>query len=124
MTRSEPKRIDVDQPVGTLSGRKGVDLQRQISEASPVADTHDCSPLKGARPDLPPLAIDAAFRRPEREDTTERDQGSLLTAGLDIPAAAAPTRGKRTRRDCRRLQRTGGKRRGRPTRLRGGLKRA
>ena len=53
--------------------------------------------LKGARPDLPPLAIDAAFRRPAREDRTERDQGSLLTAGLDIPAAAAPTRSKRAR---------------------------
>ena len=44
--------------------------------------------LKGARPDLPPLAIDAALRRPEREDRTERDQGSLLTAGLEIPATA------------------------------------
>jgi hypothetical protein len=55
--------------------------------------------LKGARPDLPPLAIETAFRRPEREDRAERDQGSLLTAaGLDMLVTVAPTRSKRTRR--------------------------
>ena len=44
--------------------------------------------LNGAKPDLPPLAIDAGFRRAEREDRTEQAQGSLLTP-LDAPAPAA-----------------------------------
>jgi adenine specific DNA methylase Mod len=50
--------------------------------------------LKGARPDLPPLAIEAGFRRAEKEDRTEQDQGSLL-GGMDAPVVAA--RGKRGR---------------------------
>ncbi len=49
--------------------------------------------LKGARPDLPPLAIEAGFHRAEREDRTDQDQGSLLAAGLDAPAVAAAGRG-------------------------------
>jgi site-specific DNA-methyltransferase (adenine-specific) len=54
--------------------------------------------LNGARPDLPPLAIENVFRRPDREDRAERDQGNLLTAaGLDLPASVAATRGKRAR---------------------------
>ena len=54
--------------------------------------------LNGARPDLPPLAIENAFRRPDREDRAARDQGNLLTAaGLDLPASVAATRGKRAR---------------------------
>jgi site-specific DNA-methyltransferase (adenine-specific) len=54
--------------------------------------------LKGAKPDLPPLAIEAGFRRAEKEDRAEQDQGSLLALpGLDAPAvAAAGKRGKRS----------------------------
>jgi adenine specific DNA methylase Mod len=54
--------------------------------------------LKGARPDLPPLAIEAGFRRAEKEDRAEQDQGSLLApGGLDAPVVAAPA-GRRGRR--------------------------
>lgn len=62
-----------------------------------ATDTCLTALLKGEKPDVPPLAIDAAFRRPQREDRTERDQGTLLRAGLDTPVAAVPTRGKGTR---------------------------
>lgn len=55
--------------------------------------------LKGARPDLPPLAIEAGFRRAEKEDRAEQDQGSLLDlGGLDAPAIGAATRGKGRRK--------------------------
>jgi site-specific DNA-methyltransferase (adenine-specific) len=37
--------------------------------------------LKGAGPDLPPLAIEAGFRRAEKEDRTEQDQGTLAILG-------------------------------------------
>ena len=53
--------------------------------------------LKGARPDLPPLAIDAGFRRAEREDRTEQDQGLLPM--LD----AAPVTKSRTGRAAKGL---------------------
>ena len=43
--------------------------------------------LNGAKPDLPPLAIDAGFKRAEREDRAEQTQGSLLTP-LDAPKPA------------------------------------
>jgi len=48
--------------------------------------------LKGARPNLPPLAIDAGFRRAEREDRTEQDQGALPIA---LPTGALPTAKRR-----------------------------
>lgn len=49
--------------------------------------------LKGNKPDLPPLAIDAGFRRAEKEDRVEQDQGSLLgLGGLDAPAVAPRAR--------------------------------
>jgi adenine specific DNA methylase Mod len=54
--------------------------------------------LKGAKPDLPPLAIEAGFRRAEKEDRTEQDQGSLLApGGLDAPVVASSGRGKERR---------------------------
>lgn len=50
--------------------------------------------LSGAKPDLPPLSIEAGFRRAEREDRAVQNQGSLLAhAGLDAPIATAPARG-------------------------------
>lgn len=53
--------------------------------------------LAGKRPDLPPLAIEAGFRRAEREDRAERDQGSLLDpappAARGRPRAAGRTTG-------------------------------
>lgn len=48
--------------------------------------------LNGARPDLPPLAIEAGFRRAEREDRAKQDQGSLL-AGMDAPVIARANKG-------------------------------
>jgi site-specific DNA-methyltransferase (adenine-specific) len=44
--------------------------------------------LKGTKPNLPPLAIDAGFKRAEREDRTEQSQGSLLGAMAAPPPAA------------------------------------
>nr|WP_294549044.1 DNA methyltransferase [uncultured Rhodopila sp.] len=50
--------------------------------------------LKGVRPDLPPLAIEAGFRRAEKEDRAEQDQGNLLALpGLDAPVASAARKG-------------------------------
>jgi site-specific DNA-methyltransferase (adenine-specific) len=50
--------------------------------------------LNGARPDLPPLAIEATFQRSEREDGTTRDQGVLpIVVAAGIGVAARP--GKR-----------------------------
>lgn len=49
--------------------------------------------LSGARPDLPPLAAEVGFRRAEKEDRSEQDQGSLLDhGGLDTAPVASPTR--------------------------------
>lgn len=54
--------------------------------------------LKGNKPDLPPLAIDAGFRRAEKEDRVEQDQGSLLgLGGLDAPAVVPRARAPRPR---------------------------
>lgn len=54
--------------------------------------------LKGDKPDLPPLAIDAGFRRSEKEDRVEQDQGSLLgLGGLDAPAVAPRARARAPR---------------------------
>ena len=50
--------------------------------------------LTGAKPDLPPLAIEASFRRAEREDRSEQDQGSLLTGMADAPVVAAVSKSK------------------------------
>ena len=54
--------------------------------------------LKGARPDLPPLAIDAGFRRAEREDRSEQDQGLLPM--LDV-APVSKTRAGRVGKELR-----------------------
>jgi hypothetical protein len=54
----------------------------------------------GAKPDLPPLAIDAAFRRAEKEDLTEQKQGTLL-GGMDAPPATHSPAGKRSRPGAR-----------------------
>ena len=49
--------------------------------------------LLGVRPDLPPLSMDAGFRRAGREDRSIQNQGSLLGAGgLDAPAVATRKR--------------------------------
>jgi ABC-type transport system involved in cytochrome c biogenesis ATPase subunit len=49
--------------------------------------------LSGAHPDLPPLAAEVGFRRAEKEDRSEQEQGSLLDhGGLDTPPVASPTR--------------------------------
>ena len=41
----------------------------------------------GARPDLPPLAIEAGFRRVEKEYRAEQDQRNLLAlSGIEAPA--------------------------------------
>jgi site-specific DNA-methyltransferase (adenine-specific) len=54
--------------------------------------------LKGAKPDLPPLAIEAAFRRAEKEDRTAQDQGNLLAlSGIEPAALLDAVRGKRKR---------------------------
>lgn len=53
--------------------------------------------LDGAKPDLPPLAIEAGFRKAEREDRSEQGQGSLLgLGGMEAPPTV-PT-GRSTRR--------------------------
>jgi site-specific DNA-methyltransferase (adenine-specific) len=41
--------------------------------------------LNGAKPDLPPLAIDVAFHRPEREDRARQDQGVLPMPEIGRP---------------------------------------
>jgi adenine specific DNA methylase Mod len=50
--------------------------------------------LKGAKPDLPPLAIEAGFRRAEKEDRAEQDQGALPIA---LPVEPTSTARKRRR---------------------------
>jgi hypothetical protein len=46
--------------------------------------------LKGAKPDLPPLAIEGGFRRAEKEDRSEQNQGNLLALpGLKAPVVVA-----------------------------------
>jgi site-specific DNA-methyltransferase (adenine-specific) len=55
--------------------------------------------LNGARPDLPPLAIEAGFRKAERVDRAEQDQGSLLgPSGMEAPTAAPRGRSSRGER--------------------------
>lgn len=45
--------------------------------------------LSGAKPDLPPLAIEAGFKRAEKEDRADQNQGSLLDlGGLEAPTMA------------------------------------
>jgi hypothetical protein len=48
-------------------------------------------------PDLPPLPIEAGFRRAEKVDRAEQDQGNLLAAGMEAPAFAAVPRSKSRR---------------------------
>jgi hypothetical protein len=51
--------------------------------------------LNGAKPDLPPLAIEAGFRRAEKENTSQQDQGDLLgPGGLDAPVMSVRGRSK------------------------------
>ncbi len=55
--------------------------------------------LQGATADLSPLAIEANFRRAEKEDRTKRDQGNLLAlSGIEAPAVMPVVRGTRWRR--------------------------
>jgi hypothetical protein len=51
--------------------------------------------LKGARPDLPPLAIEAGFWRAEKEDRAEQGQGNLLAlSGIEAPAIIRPRKAR------------------------------
>ncbi len=87
MTEEAAKAGFFDSPFG---GHDNLDRKRRHPRLQIMTIE---SLLKGAKPDLPPLAIEASFRRAEKVDRTEQDQGSLLTAGAsDAPVAARPMR--------------------------------
>jgi hypothetical protein len=56
--------------------------------------------LSGAKPDLPPLAIEAGFRRAEKEDRTKQDQGALPIM-LPAEAVTPPRKRRRASSDVR-----------------------